>query len=703
VLTGISHYGLPNFYNNINVPPQINIKIDRVSCLEYKFSFNTNYNGTGTYTWNFGDGGVSSDSSPVHSFIRTPADSFLVTFHFVSTDGTVNINVQNWLKLPPKPVAAFTAVTNGCIEQPITLTNTSNTANGGIIYSWNFGDNSTAASQLPVKYYIDTGHYSIRLSVSDALGCLSDTVAAPAIVNKKAIARFGIAGPYCTRSGLAISDTSVAWNTTITEWRYDLGNAVVTSAAPLNVANYAVQGAFNVKLVLNTAAGCSSDTVFHNITVNDKPKAGFIMPQSCVTDLSAFTDTSSVASPSVINKWRWYFDDPLVTNDTSLLKNPAYQYSNAANYNMQLVVSTDKGCIDTLSTVFTVNGSQPKAALSFIQNPVCGIDSVQLLNSSTVNFGKLIGLQVIWSNGTTADLNPAAGKIYKNSYGLFGTPATKTEALRLVVQSGLSCYSSLDTFITIKAQPQVQIQPVTALCSNGDPVVLDQGSETMGVAGIESYIGTAVRLDATSGKYMFNPALASSAAEKVTYMFVTPGGCFDSASQVVTLLPKPIVNAGNSQTILFGNQVLLNATASGAGLSYSWNLSQWLNDDSLLKPFAFPPRDTTFILTVTTSDGCTDSSSVYIRVLQPINPPNAFSPNGDGINDKWSIPNIKTYSRPLVQVFNRWGQMLHQSIGYQTPWDGTSNGKPLPPGTYYYIIIAGEGSKPVTGWLQLLR
>jgi gliding motility-associated-like protein len=94
---------------------------------------------------------------------------------------------------------------------------------------------------------------------------------------------------------------------------------------------------------------------------------------------------------------------------------------------------------------------------------------------------------------------------------------------------------------------------------------------------------------------------------------------------------------------------------------------------------------------------------VFIRVLQPIVAPNAFSPNGDGINDKWNIPNIKTYSRPVLQLFNRWGQLLFQSIGYQTPWDGTSNGKPLPPGTYYYIILPGEGSKPVAGWVQLLR
>jgi gliding motility-associated-like protein len=103
------------------------------------------------------------------------------------------------------------------------------------------------------------------------------------------------------------------------------------------------------------------------------------------------------------------------------------------------------------------------------------------------------------------------------------------------------------------------------------------------------------------------------------------------------------------------------------------------------------------------ADGCTDSASVFVRVLQPVNPPNAFSPNGDGNNDRWMIKNIDTYPNATVQVFTRWGQQVFQSRGYQRPWDGTIDGKVLPIGTYYYIIMPGEGRKAVTGWVQLLR
>jgi gliding motility-associated-like protein len=59
-----------------------------------------------------------------------------------------------------------------------------------------------------------------------------------------------------------------------------------------------------------------------------------------------------------------------------------------------------------------------------------------------------------------------------------------------------------------------------------------------------------------------------------------------------------------------------------------------------------------------------------------------------------------------VQVFNRYGQIVFESRGYTKPWDGTlggNNGKTLPFGTYYYVIEPGNGRKPVTGYVTLLK
>jgi len=83
--------------------------------------------------------------------------------------------------------------------------------------------------------------------------------------------------------------------------------------------------------------------------------------------------------------------------------------------------------------------------------------------------------------------------------------------------------------------------------------------------------------------------------------------------------------------------------------------------------------------------------------------PNTFTPNGDGINDKWIIGYIEDYPNATVNVFNRYGQKVLTSIGYNMPWDGTYNGVKVPVGTYYYIIDTKTGNKPISGWVAVIR
>jgi gliding motility-associated-like protein len=80
-----------------------------------------------------------------------------------------------------------------------------------------------------------------------------------------------------------------------------------------------------------------------------------------------------------------------------------------------------------------------------------------------------------------------------------------------------------------------------------------------------------------------------------------------------------------------------------------------------------------------------------------------FSPNGDNINDTWNIRALKDFANCTVEIFNRWGQPIFRSNGYQQPWDGTYNGKPLPVATYYYIIDVKDGQKPIAGSVTILR
>jgi gliding motility-associated-like protein len=83
--------------------------------------------------------------------------------------------------------------------------------------------------------------------------------------------------------------------------------------------------------------------------------------------------------------------------------------------------------------------------------------------------------------------------------------------------------------------------------------------------------------------------------------------------------------------------------------------------------------------------------------------PSVFTPNGDGIHDKWVIKHLESYPGCVVEIYNRYGQSVYKMINYSAPWDGRVNGKDLPVGTYYYIIDPKNGRQPIKGSVTIIR
>lgn len=83
--------------------------------------------------------------------------------------------------------------------------------------------------------------------------------------------------------------------------------------------------------------------------------------------------------------------------------------------------------------------------------------------------------------------------------------------------------------------------------------------------------------------------------------------------------------------------------------------------------------------------------------------PNTFTPNGDGINDLWNITALAYYPDCTMNVYSRYGSLVYKSIGYGIPWDGTSRGRQLPVGTYYYVLDLKDGKKPMAGSITILK
>ncbi len=93
-----------------------------------------------------------------------------------------------------------------------------------------------------------------------------------------------------------------------------------------------------------------------------------------------------------------------------------------------------------------------------------------------------------------------------------------------------------------------------------------------------------------------------------------------------------------------------------------------------------------------------ESSTPVVATLVPAQ---AFTPNGDGINDTWVIPSIDNYPNNIVRVYNRWGHEVFAAGNYQNDWTGrqNANSSMLPTGSYLYVVDLGNGSAPLQGWI----
>lgn len=188
------------------------------------------------------------------------------------------------------------------------------------------------------------------------------------------------------------------------------------------------------------------------------------------------------------------------------------------------------------------------------------------------------------------------------------------------------------------------------------------------------------------------------------YLTVTIGSCADVDSVTIYTYQTPPVDAGPDVQIPTGGSIDLNANGAVTNWDYVWMPEEFLDNPNITNPIASPEETTTFYVTVTDENGCSATDSILVEVTPGIEFPDGITPNGDGINDTWIIDNIDLFDDAIVEVYNRWGQMLFQSEqGYPVPWDGKFKGKDLPVGTYYYVIYSDNFEDPFTGPITVVR
>ncbi|HMT34912.1 MAG TPA: gliding motility-associated C-terminal domain-containing protein, partial [Chitinophagaceae bacterium] len=158
-------------------------------------------------------------------------------------------------------------------------------------------------------------------------------------------------------------------------------------------------------------------------------------------------------------------------------------------------------------------------------------------------------------------------------------------------------------------------------------------------------------------------------------------------------------------TIYQGDNVQLRA--SGAPFYY-WTPTNYLTYSQSNSPLATPLEDITYTVTgVSLLQGCPQTDSFHIKVIQQdVVVPNAFSPNGDGLNDIFRVTARKFINVQEFKIFNRWGNEIFSTQDIKKGWNGTYKGVDQDPGVYYYLIrVAYPNGKTqfLRGDLTLVR
>lgn len=204
-------------------------------------------------------------------------------------------------------------------------------------------------------------------------------------------------------------------------------------------------------------------------------------------------------------------------------------------------------------------------------------------------------------------------------------------------------------------------------------------------------------------------SLSGSALAAGSYPLVATNGLSDNYNFTyvdgvlrVNATPKVIISATKT-VISKGEKIQL--VADGAQ-SYSWLLADGIVSGQQSAALTVRPNKTTTYTVQAFGDGaCAATASITVEVKEDYNTlaaNNIVSPDGDGVNDFLTFENLDMYPKNNLKVFDRGGRILFQKTSYQNNWDCYYNGKPLPEGTYYYILDFGAGKPAIRGYITII-
>lgn len=268
--------------------------------------------------------------------------------------------------------------------------------------------------------------------------------------------------------------------------------------------------------------------------------------------------------------------------------------------------------------------------------------------------------------------------------------------------------------------------PITYTASNGQsttrnflvqkPVVIDPPLQGFGTC-IDS-----VRIEATmlyAGAYDFewipssplsrpDTSLTDAFVTQTTTFYLTAtdkvGGCKGKDSITIIRYPVPQLSVNPEQAGMYARQSV-QLQAEGATY-YEWFPKQWLSHAGIANPVASPKAPIEYTVVGYNEFECTDTAKVRIDIDEQVYLPNAFTPNGDGLNDFFAIRNMGYQGVLSFRIYNRWGQLVFETLDAARGWDGMHKNQPAEQGNYFYDIrlsLRDGSSKHFKGEVLLIR
>jgi gliding motility-associated-like protein len=649
--------------------------ISNSKCPPVLVRFTNLSNNVSKITWNFGDGTIANDVfNPTHVYTKVGLYKIIVTTY--SDNGTPYIT-EDFIEIKQPTINVTADILRSCTAQSVTVSAINENASS---YLWDFGDGTItqATDTFSTHYYSKAGNYTPQLIAKDVNGCpASVTLNNKIIIDSLYLSLANLPQKICSPKEVFLNPTIVNIAADQAQqalsYHWDFGTGVAKDTSDLKTPSFIYQqpGTYTVSLKVESLSGCVKEikttiTAFQGL-------GGQINGPSEICEGSTVQFTGTTQLPGQ-PQWKWIFDDGSVVAQQNP---PARMYSNAGTFPVKLLVDNN-GCVDTIGRSLLVH-AKPPISLSSKQAIVCE--------------GK--GISITAGGGNFYAWSPSTALNNTNSATIIASPVANT-VYTVSVTNSYGCTNSDSVKITV-AHP-------FKLSMTGDAVVCSGKAIELKPSGASTYkwIENTNGLDNTE---IANPVATPTVSTSYTVVGADKDNCFtDTASIKLIVNPTPTVDAGQSVEILMGSPHQLQPIASSDVQTWSWSPSKYLSCTSCQAPEAKPIEPMNYKVTVTNNFGCTASDTVSIKLFcseSRIYIPNSFTPNNDGLNDRFSIKGQGIRVVKYLGIYNRWGELVFERSNFQVDdqngaWDGRFKGLLAPIGSYVYFAEMSCNEKTFT-------